>query len=141
MRDTIYKICAGGVIYHDGKVLTIKWLSRSSTEFPKGTMEKGETKESTCIREVFEETGYKTRIIQSLGKVVFEFDWEDGNHYNKTVYQYLLELADNNEPTPQREEHEDFEDLWLTLEEAKNQLTFGSDIEVLDRVKKIIKLA
>ena len=138
MSDTIYRVCAGGVIYHDGKVLTIKWLSRSTIEFPKGTMEVGETKEATCLREIFEETGYKTRIVQSLGKVVFEFDWEDGHHYNKTVHQYLLELIDDNEPTPHREEHEDFEDLWLTLEEAEKQLTFGSDVEVLNRVKKAI---
>ena len=140
MKNTIYKVCSGGVIYHDGKVLTIKWLSRNTIEFPKGTMEEGETKEATCIREVFEETGYKTKIIKSLGKVVFEFDHDD-NHYNKTVHQYLLELASSNEPTPQREEHEDFEDLWLTLKEAAEQLTFNSDIEVLNRAEQSIKLA
>lgn len=139
MSDTIYRVCAGGVIYHDGKVLTIKWLSRDSTEFPKGTMEKNEAKEATCIREVFEETGYKTKVIRSLGKVVFEFDWDDGNHYEKTVHQYLLELIDDSEPTPQREKHEDFENLWLTPEDAAAQLTFGSDVEILNRAKIAIK--
>jgi len=135
MRETINKISAGGVIYNNGKVLAIKWFSmgRTSIEFPKGAIEPNETKEEACIREVQEETGYKTRIIKPLGDITFEFDWSDGKHYRKTVYHYLLELINDDEPIPNREADETFENMWLTIEEAKHQLTFDTDKEILER--------
>lgn len=54
MDDVILKYSAGGVIFHDGKVLTIRWLSKDSTEFPKGTIEPGESEEQACVREVLD---------------------------------------------------------------------------------------
>ena len=138
MDNTNRKFSAGGIIYNNGNVLTIKWLSKDWIEFPKGTIEKGETKEETCVREVFEETGYKTNILQSLGDVTFEFDWSDGKHYKKTVYSYLLELADNNDPTPNREENEDYENLWMTIDEARQKLTHDTDKELLRRAADTI---
>ncbi len=138
MNETIRKFSAGGIIYSNGNVLTIKWLSKDWIEFPKGTIEKGETKEETCVREVFEETGYKTNIIQSIGDVTFEFTWSDGKNYKKTVYSYLLELADNNEPTPNREEGEDYENIWMTIDEAKQKLTYDTDKKLLQRAVDVI---
>lgn len=133
MNDMIRKFSAGGIVYSAGKVLTIKWLSKNWIEFPKGTIEKNETKENACTREVFEETGYKTNIVRSLGDVTFEFDWSDGKHYKKTVYSYLLELADNNEPTPNREGNEDYENIWMTIDQAEEQLTYDTDREFLQK--------
>ena len=138
MNDTIRKFSAGGIVYSEGKVLTIKWLSKNWIEFPKGTIEKNETKEDACIREVLEETGYKTSIIQSLGDVTFEFDWSDGKHYKKTVYSYLLKLADDNEPMPNREDNEDYENTWMTIDEANKRLTYDTDKEFLQKVIDII---
>lgn len=135
MNKEIRKYSAGGVIYRNGKVLTIKWLSKDSIEFPKGTIEDGESPEQACIREVFEETGYKTRIIRPLTVSTFEYDWGDTKeHHVKTVHYYLLELINSDEPAPRREGHEDFDNLWLTPEEAFRQLTFSDAREVLEKV-------
>jgi 8-oxo-dGTP pyrophosphatase MutT (NUDIX family) len=140
MNDTIRRYSSGGVVYDNGKVLVIKWVSRrNSIEFPKGTIESNETKEETCIREVFEETGYKTAIVQSLGDTTYEFDWDDGRHYKKTVYNYLLKLVDDSEPTPNREYGEDFENMWLTPNEAAAQLTFDDSRETLQKALDTIK--
>lgn len=139
MVDTIRKFSAGGVVYSAGKVLAIKWISKKWIEFPKGTIEANESKENTCVREVMEETGYRTKIIQPLGDVTFEFDWTDSKHHRKTVYHYLLELADDNKPTPKREENEDYENIWLTPQEANEQLSFDTDKEVLQRAMKFLK--
>ena len=138
MTDVINKISAGGVIYHQGRVLTIKWLSKNSIEFPKGTVEPGETVEETSVREVFEETGYKVRLEQSLDCVTFEFDWDDGNHYRKSVYYFLMSLVNNDQPTPNRESNEDFENLWLSPEEASAMLTHDDSKEVLRRAMRIV---
>lgn len=138
MNDIGQKFSAGGIVYNEGKVLTIKWLSKNWIEFPKGTIEKDETKEDACTREVLEETGYKTNILQPLGDVTFEFVWGDGKRYKKTIYSYLLELANSSEPTPEREDHEDYENAWMTIDDAKKQLTHDTDKELLQRAIKAI---
>jgi len=139
MNSTTQKFSAGGVIYKDGKVLTIKWLSRNSIEFPKGTIEQGEKSYETAIREVSEETGYDVRILHPLGDITFEFDWDDGKHYKKNVTYFLMELANNNKPRPRREINEDFENYWITIEEAERLLTHNDSLEILKRVIVIIR--
>ncbi|MET0979637.1 MAG: NUDIX domain-containing protein [Candidatus Saccharimonadales bacterium] len=133
MTNTIHKVSAGGVVYHQGKVLAIKWLSKNSIEFPKGTIEIGESKEEASIREVFEETGYNASILRSLDSITFGFDWDDDIHYRKTVHYFLMGLVNNDSPTPHREFNEDFENLWLTPEEAITMLTHDDGKEILSR--------
>ena len=133
MSETIQKYSAGGVIYKNNRVLTIKWLSKDSIEFPKGTIEAGESHEQTAIREVGEETGYKTKIIEPLGDITFEFDWTDGRHYRKTVFYYLMETINDDAPVPNREDSEDFENNWLTFEQASQLLTHDDSKEILAR--------
>ena len=141
MNKTIRVFSSGGIVYHEGKVLTISWRTKSSIEFPKGTIEPGETKEETCIREVQEETGYKTRIIQPLNASTFEFSHGDDNrHYKKTVYNYLLEIVDpQDEPTPQRLPTERYDNLWLTINEAVDRLTYDNAKATLKEAVQYIK--
>ena len=141
MKNAIQKYSAGGVICHNGKVLTIKWLSRDSIEFPKGTIEAGESSEQTAMREVLEETGYVAEIIQSLGSITFEFDWDDGKHYRKTVDYFLMNLVDESDPIPNRENGEDFENLWLDLRAASGLLTHDDSREILRRALELISQA
>lgn len=138
MTKTINKVSAGGVIYHKGRVLTIKWLSKDSIEFPKGTIEAGETKEGAAIREVLEETGHKARILQSLDSVTFKYGSDDGKHYKKTVYYFLMKLINEDTPNPNREDGENFENLWLTPEQADALLTYDDGREILMRTMNAI---
>jgi len=133
-KEIIRKFSSGGVIYDKGKYLTIVWGSEGTTELPKGTIEEGETPEETCVREVLEETGYNVKIVKYLDESTFTFDWHDGKTYKKTVYYYLLERADELAPEPQRLEHEDFENQWLSADEAYKALTY-------DDAKAILQLA
>ncbi len=137
--DVIEKKSSGGIIHRDGKFLTIHVLNENEIVFPKGTIEEGETPEVTAIREVEEETGYHAKIIAPIGQTSYEFD-ENGNHYRKTVYQFLLELIDQNErPTPRREEHEVFENLWLTENEAFERLTHEDSRNTLKKALAVLK--
>lgn len=139
MSETIEKQSAGGIVYADGKVLAIRAIPQNVILFPKGTIEADETPEQTAIREVFEETGYKTIIKAPLGSITYEFDEEDGKHYRKTVHHYLLELEDPNlKPTPNRMEGEDFENLWLTPHEATKHLTYDDSKELLAKALTLI---
>jgi 8-oxo-dGTP pyrophosphatase MutT (NUDIX family) len=140
MRETIHKTSAGGVLIKDNQVLTIKWLSQHTIEFPKGTIDDGETAAETAIREVKEETGYDGEIIDELGNVVYEFDWTDGNHYMKTVTFYLMRLANEDDPVKNLQAGEDFENYWLDINRAEEFLSHDDSKEVFRRALKSLKL-
>ncbi len=140
MSKIIQKYSAGGVVYSDGMVLVIKVIPENEVIFPKGTIEDGETAEDAATREVYEETGYQTRIIASLGTEYYEYH-EDDNHYGKTVHHYLMELIDKTtKPTPHREEGENFENLWLPVKEASDALTFEPSKKTLIKAMGVINV-
>jgi hypothetical protein len=75
-----------------------------------------------------------------LGSLSYEFD-ENGKHYAKTVYYYLMELLDTTaRPTPEREEGEDFVNLWLSISKAFDMLTHQGSKDLLNKALQIINL-
>jgi 8-oxo-dGTP pyrophosphatase MutT (NUDIX family) len=133
----IKKVSAGGVLYHEGKYLVIKWLSQKTVELPKGTIETGETPEVTCVREVLEETGYNVRITHPLNVATFTFKWKDGNTYEKTVHYFLMKRADEALSMPMREEGEDFKNMWVEYDEAIKLLSHDDMREAVERAHMI----
>lgn len=130
----LHKSSAGGIVINNGKVLVIKSPSRSSIEFPKGTIEPNESIEKTAIREVEEETGYRVEIIDDLGGSTFDFtSGDDGICYRKTVFYFLMELADDNDPIQKLQNGEDFEVFWLTIDEAQESLTYDDARIILSK--------
>lgn len=138
-KNIVKKISAGGVVYHKGRYLVIKWGSEKTTELPKGTIEPGENLEQACIRELKEETGYNVKVIAPLTVSNFTFDWHDGRKIEKTVHYFLLERIDELEPTPNREDNEDFENTWLSADEAYNALSFDDMKAALKKAIEIIE--
>ncbi|MFZ2126417.1 MAG: NUDIX domain-containing protein [Candidatus Microsaccharimonas sp.] len=130
---------AGGIVIRDGNVLLIYSTSRNSYAFPKGTIDEGETKDITAIREVKEETGYNVEILDFLGDYTFDFDWKDGNRYRKTVTYYLMNVADDEDPHPMLEEGEDFVNVWTPIDKAHEVLTFDDSKEILKLALKSSK--
>jgi 8-oxo-dGTP pyrophosphatase MutT (NUDIX family) len=138
MSRIIQQFSAGGVVYLNGKVLAIKMLVTGEISFPKGTIKDGEKIQTTAVREVYEETGYKTRIVAPIGTQSYEFN-QRGSHYAKTVTYFLLELIDPSlSPTPEREPGENFENLWLNLNQALMMLTHEGSKQILKNAMKII---
>lgn len=123
---------AGGIIFHDNQVLLIRSESRNSYSLPKGRVEPGESLEQTAVREVREETGYSTKIVQIIDTMVFEFD-KNGEHFRKSVTYYLLELADNSDPQQALQEGEDFENIWVEPSEGLALLTYSDARDVLQK--------
>lgn len=130
---------AGGVVYHDGNVLTFHIRKADEIVFPKGTIKPEETPEEATVHEVLEETGYHVRITAPLSEVVYEFTDDDGTHYTKKVYLYLLERIDENEPpAPRHEAHEideGMEALWLPAREARKRLTHADSRRCTGAIK------
>ncbi|HYG84069.1 MAG TPA: NUDIX hydrolase [Verrucomicrobiae bacterium] len=132
MNDTIsYKQSAGGIVHHNGKFLALEVLDYGEVVFPKGTIEPGETPEQTAVREILEETGYQVTITAPLGEITYDFTEHD-QHYRKMVHYFLLKLIDAKAaPKPNRQAGENFENLWLTAEEAFTRLTHEDSKKML----------
>ncbi len=123
---------AGGLLIKEGRVLLIKNPSDVWT-FPKGLVEKGEKPEDTAIREVYEETGVKGRIVLELGRISYWYVRE-GEKIRKRVVYYLMEYL-HGEPKPSWEVKDA---KFFTIEEAKRLLKYKGDKEIFRRALEAI---
>lgn len=95
---------AGGVIENKQKeILFIKRLGK--WDLPKGKIEKNESLEEAALREIKEETGLKTLILEKFIDNTFHIYTErDGKKVLKTTYWFYVTFVGNEEPVPQTEE-------------------------------------
>lgn len=126
---------AGGVVIKDGKLLMIKVKTLAGKfvwTFPKGHIEKGETKELAAIREVEEETGVKAKIRDFIGDFTYYFKDRDGVVVKKTVYWYLMEPEDSFEP---KISDEIVDVRWVDFKEAEQMVSYDSDKKILSIIR------
>lgn len=133
MDIKLHTLSAGGVVIRNKEVLLIYSALSNSYAFPKGTIDEEETKDVTAIREVKEETGYDVEILDFLGDYTYDFDYKDGNRYRKTVTYYLMNLTNSNKPQANLQENEDFVNVWTSVEQAYEVLTYADSKEALRR--------
>jgi len=93
---------------------------------PKGHPEGNETLEQTAVREVFEETGIESEVIELLGSIDYEFYTPD-KLISKTVHHFLLrqiggELNVENDP-----DQEAVEARWFELGELNRILAHENE--------------
>lgn len=125
---------AGGIVIDGDKVLLIHWdKPRDSFDFPKGTIEPGESSEHACLREVFEETGYKTKIVAFIGTNEFDFQTQTGEWRHKINDYYLLELISPDAHKATREPHETFTNAWVSIKKAAQVITRENDVAIYNK--------
>jgi 8-oxo-dGTP diphosphatase len=119
---------AGGVVIKDKKeVLLIKNPSNIWT-FPKGHIEKGETKEQAAIREVKEETNIDAEIVDYLGEISYFFTWSGVRIY-KTVYFFLMRYV-SGIPVPSWEVKDA---RFFSIEKASKLLKYKGDKQIFQK--------
>ncbi|MEJ5338828.1 MAG: NUDIX hydrolase [Aquificaceae bacterium] len=123
---------AGGVLIREGQILLIKNPSDVWT-FPKGLVEEGEKPEDTAVREVYEETGVRGKIISELGKINYWYVRE-GEKIRKSVVYYLMAYVDG-EPEPSWEVKDA---KFFPAEEVERLLKYRGDREIFHRALKAI---
>ena len=131
-----YENSCGAIVFNENteKILLVK-MHNGNWGFPKGHIEKDETKEETAIREVLEETNVRIKIIPNFEREIKYIPNE------KTIKKVtiFMGITEDEEVTIDTFEIEDFK--WCTYEEALKLVTYKLQKDVLENARKVfIKL-
>ena len=100
---------------------------------PKGLLDQGEKPADTALREGYEETGVRGRLVEKLGDVSYVYTWE-GERVFKIVSFYLARARRGRiGEVPPGMEVEVAEARWLPLEEASKLLAYRGEKEMAAR--------
>lgn len=103
---------------------------------PKGTPERGETREETALREVSEETGLATNIEEYIGSVEYSFSRpKDRLRRRKTVHYYLMNSTGGDVSL---HDHEFDCVLWLPAEDAVRVLTYQNEVGIVQEALSVV---
>ena len=100
---------------------------------PKGNIGGGEDPRDTALREVYEETGAKGRLVEKLGDVKYVYTW-GGERIFKVVSFFLLRYGEGRlGDLPAETAHEVDEVRWLPLAEAPKLLAYGGERQMAEK--------
>jgi 8-oxo-dGTP pyrophosphatase MutT (NUDIX family) len=126
------EFAAGGVVGRGGKVLLIQVENLKGEvvwTFPKGHLEKGESRLAAALREVEEETGWKCRNLGLLSNATYSFRRKKKLVF-KRVRWYRMEPVKR---TGKPDAEEILRTQWIDARKAADCLTYPSDARVLAR--------
>jgi len=144
---------AGGIVFKKEKN-KILWLICQHSHhqgwiFPKGLIgdkNKNEDMKEAALREVKEEGGVKTKIIDDKPvRVSYMYQWQGSPHggrggkkilVKKTVYYFLMEYLSGD---PKNHDWEISDAKFVQEEEVKKILTYKTDKEAFEKILKIFK--
>jgi 8-oxo-dGTP pyrophosphatase MutT (NUDIX family) len=125
---------AGGVVVRDRECVVIVPTRRAADgskvlALPKGHPEDGESASDAALREVREEAGVESRLVEKLGDVRYWYT-RDGRRIAKVVSFFLLEYL-SGEVSDHDREVEDAR--WLSLDRATRELTYKGERDMASR--------
>ena len=111
-------------------VLLVRRAERADVSLPKGKVEPRETPPQTAVREIAEETGLSVALGAPLGTT--EYTMPDGRE--KIVHYWAVEVSDEAVAASRFAPNLEVAAVeWLPIENARAQLSYGGDRDVLDR--------
>ena len=133
-RLTSTEFSAGGVVVRDEKCVVIVPTRRAADgskvlALPKGHPEDGESAADAALREVREEAGVESRLVEKLGDVRYWYT-RDGRRIAKVVSFFLLEYLSGEVSDHDREVQDA---RWLALDRATRELTYKGERDMASR--------
>jgi 8-oxo-dGTP pyrophosphatase MutT (NUDIX family) len=133
-RLTSTEFSAGGVVVRDEKCVVIVPTRRAADgskvlALPKGHPEDGESAADAALREVREEAGVESRLVEKLGDVRYWYT-RDGRRIAKVVSFFLLEYLSGDVSDHDREVQDA---RWLALDRATRELTYKGERDMASR--------
>jgi 8-oxo-dGTP pyrophosphatase MutT (NUDIX family) len=106
---------------------------------PKGLVHRGESPESTALREVHEETGAEGRTLAKLGDVRYVYS-RAGARIFKIVSFYLLRYSRGRLGDLATEQRIEVAEVrWLPLAEAERLLAYRGEREMAGRARALLE--
>ena len=124
---------AGGVIVreHNGQKEVLLVGFNGDYSFPKGHVERHTSLEDEAIRECFEETGLKTRIIKKLPTLEYK-DSETGDDI--IIHFFHMEIVGGE----LKSEYNDTSLEWVPIDRAENAFGFQSLRKYITSIKSVL---
>jgi 8-oxo-dGTP pyrophosphatase MutT (NUDIX family) len=134
------EISAGGVVYRrtaTGIEVAIaeqrdRITQQTNTRLPKGKIDPGESDEEAAVREVAEEIGLRVRVVDTLGRVEYDYA-QDSKRICKQVHYFLMEWL----PGESLELDGEMDRMyWCAIDEAAKKLTFETEQRAIGWAKE-----
>ncbi len=127
-------LAAGAVCWRETKkgvqILLVYRTQHRDISLPKGKVDPGETLPETAVREIAEETGLVVGLGTPLGVVEYQLP----NGRDKVVYYWAAEVGELSIANSTFASNDEIESLhWMTLPEARTQLSYPHDVDVVER--------
>lgn len=141
--ETREQISAGGVAFRlvdaGFEIAIISAAPSGRWQLPKGIVDAGETPEIAALREVREEAGIETDLLEKIETIEYWYvgDYGSGrSRFHKFVHFFLLkyragDVADH--------DAEVIEARWVRPDEALKLLVFKSERNVVEKAAELIK--
>jgi 8-oxo-dGTP pyrophosphatase MutT (NUDIX family) len=136
------QVSAGGVAFRRvGSTLEMAIVSVKPSlrwQLPKGIVDPGETPDVTAVREVREEAGVETELLELIETVEYWYQrvqYGKRIRYHKFVHFYLLQYLSGD---VEDHDHEIADARWVSFEEAIEMLAFKSERGVVEKAREMI---
>ena len=120
----------GIVLFHENKVLLLKYKGGGHWDFPKGHIENNESETETALRELKEETGISEVTLFSDFREIIEYSFRKGR---STIKKQVIYFLGETEETNITLSHEHTNFLWVTSDNALHTITYQKSKSILNK--------